>query len=213
MTIPTRARQDPGGYVYNTYTNVRIWGATIWLQIPDGSGGWINAPTGQSPAIMQPDTNPLISDNNGQYQWNTLPGSYRIHVEKEGYFSADSLSIDVPPTVFDLNVGLDPMPPTASFTKSKSTAEAGGAITFDPSTSTHLAGVVVKYEWDWTSDGTYDQTQTSETITTHTYSLPGIYTITLRMTVDSGFTDTFSDTVTVVPAMAVPEYPLGTVSG
>jgi uncharacterized repeat protein (TIGR01451 family) len=101
---------DPAGYVYDVVTNARIEGATVWLQRPDGSGGWENVPTGEVPAVMQPDTNPLTTDINGQYQWDTLAGSYRVHVEAPGYYPADSIVVTVPPPVFDLNVELTPLP-------------------------------------------------------------------------------------------------------
>ena len=45
------------------------------------------------PAVMQPDENPIITKSNGQYQWDVLPGSYRVHVEAPGYFPADSIVV------------------------------------------------------------------------------------------------------------------------
>ena len=59
---------------------------------------------------MQPDTSPLIADSAGDYQWDTLPGSYRVHVEAPGYYPADSIMVAVPPPVFTLNVGLTRIP-------------------------------------------------------------------------------------------------------
>ena len=101
---------DPAGYIYNAVTNQRISGASVWLQRPDGQGGWVNVPTGANPNNMIPDTNPLITDISGQYQWNTVPGTYRVHVEAQGYSSADSIIVNVPPPVTDLHVGLTPLP-------------------------------------------------------------------------------------------------------
>jgi hypothetical protein len=95
---------DPAGYIYDTDTGQRIEDAFVWLQIPDGNGGWANVTTGKG--IMTPDTNPLSTDQNGVYQWDVIPGIYRVHVEANGYEPADSMSVNVQQPITDLNVGL-----------------------------------------------------------------------------------------------------------
>jgi hypothetical protein len=114
---------DPAGYIYNVVTLQRISGASVWLQRSDGQGGWENVPTGQTPPIMQPDVNPQITGTDGQYEWDVLEGSYRVHVEAPGYYPADSIVVNVPPPVADLHIGLtslppppDPIPPTTTYT-------------------------------------------------------------------------------------------------
>ncbi len=198
-TIDFNIYIDPAGYVYDVNTNARIQGATVWLQRPDGSGGWENVPTGQSPAVMQPDTNPLTTDVNGQYEWLTLAGSYRVHVEAAGYYSADSIVVSVPRPVFDLNVGLTPMPhpPTASFTESLHTASVNTPIGIDPSGSSDTYDAIVLYEWDWTSDGIYDESYNNPTVVTHAFASAGTYTVTLRVTDAAGNTDTESAVKTI----------------
>ena len=62
--------------------------------------------TGESTPIMQPDLNPQVTGEDGWYKWDTLPGTYRVHVEALGYYSADSIVVTVPPPVTDLHVGL-----------------------------------------------------------------------------------------------------------
>jgi len=101
---------DPAGYIYDADTSERIAGATVWLQWPDGEGGWENVPTGENPAIAQPDVNPQITGEDGQYQWDVLAGSYRVHVEAPGYDPADSIVVSIPPPVTDLHVGLTRIP-------------------------------------------------------------------------------------------------------
>ncbi len=101
---------DPAGYIYDVTTGLRIPGATVTLQrFNISTVSWENAPTGQVPAIMIPDVNPLISNASGQYQWDTLPGTYRVHVTAPGYNPADSIGVTVPPPVTDLDVGLTPL--------------------------------------------------------------------------------------------------------
>jgi uncharacterized repeat protein (TIGR01451 family) len=101
---------DPAGYVYDVTTGERIAGAIVRLQRPDGQGGWENVPTGQTPPIMQPDLNPQTTGPDGQYQWDVLEGTYRVHVEAPGYYPADSIVVTIPPPVTDLHVGLTPLP-------------------------------------------------------------------------------------------------------
>ena len=101
---------DPAGYIYDANTDERIEGATVWLQRPDGTGGWVNVPTGEVPPISQPDENPLITGPDGQYQWDVMAGSYRVHVEAAGYYPANSIVVGIPPAVTDLHVGLTRIP-------------------------------------------------------------------------------------------------------
>ncbi|PVX26073.1 MAG: hypothetical protein CW691_02590 [Candidatus Bathyarchaeum sp.] len=101
---------DPAGYIYDSETYERISGAVVWLQRPNGLGGWENVPTGLDPAVMDPDVNPLITGEDGRYKWDTLEGTYRVHVEASGYYPANSRIVDVPPPVTDLHVGLVRIP-------------------------------------------------------------------------------------------------------
>jgi len=108
---------DPAGHIYDIDTGKRIEGASVWLQRPDGQGGWEDVPTGQNPPVSQPDINPLTSDKNGMYQWDVLEGAYRVHVEAPGYEPANSIVVSIPPPVTDLHVGLhhinDFLPPSS----------------------------------------------------------------------------------------------------
>ena len=101
---------DPAGYIYDADTGERIAGATVWLQWPDGEGDWVNVPTGESTAIMQPDVNPQITGEDGWYRWDVLEGSYRVHVEADRYYSEDSIVVSIPPPVTDLHIGLTRIP-------------------------------------------------------------------------------------------------------
>ncbi|MGD6851721.1 MAG: post-COAP-1 domain-containing protein [Candidatus Bathyarchaeia archaeon] len=104
-------RVDPAGYIFDMNSLERISGATVWLQMPNGRGGWMNVPTGEIPAIADPDVNPQITGIDGRYQWDTLAGTYRVHVEASGYYAANSIVVTVPPPVTDLHVGLTKIPP------------------------------------------------------------------------------------------------------
>jgi uncharacterized repeat protein (TIGR01451 family) len=160
-TVSFNVYIDPAGYIYDVETRERIAGASVWLQRPDGTGGWENVPTDESTPVAQPDVNPQITDQNGMYQWDVLEGSYRVHVEAPGYEPANSIVVSIPPPVFDLHVGLVHI-------NVAPVADAGGpyegasnvALTLNGSKSydpdENRGDSIVSYEWDLDGDGFYD---------------------------------------------------------
>ncbi len=62
-------------------------------------------------------------------------------------------------------------------------------VTVDASASYDPDGTIILYEWDWESDGIYDENHTIPAAS-HTYENEGNYTITLRVTDDDGATAT-----------------------
>jgi hypothetical protein len=188
---------DPAGFIYDTATGARISEASVWLQQPDGQGGWQNVSTGQIPAIMHPDMNPLITGVDGQYQWDVLNGSYRVHVEAPGYYPADSIVVSIPPPVTDLQVGLTQLPVTppvytitppviTNVSIVNSTNSAG--ITWD---TDKLSDSLVKYG---TSSGNYPLNVSSANVAVlHSLTLNGLTPDTLYYFVVNS-TDTQSNT-------------------
>ena len=136
---------DPAGYIYDVNTGKRIAGAYVWLQRPN-STAWENVPTGESIAI--PDQNPEITNADGQYQWDVIPGTYRVHVEDAGYKLADSIVVAVPPPVEDLNVGLVPLTPALNITKSATTNNPADSTTYN------TVGQQIAYTYNVTNTGT-----------------------------------------------------------
>jgi PKD repeat protein len=67
------------------------------------------------------------------------------------------------------------------------------ADNFDGSWSYDLDGDIVKFEWDFESDGTWDAEGMSAT---HTYDTAGIFQVSLRVTDDYGDMDQISRTIT-----------------
>jgi hypothetical protein len=87
--------------------------------------------------------------------------------------------------------------PEAALTATPDTGDAPLLVTLDASASTD-DGSIVKYEWDYEGDGTYDQTTGSgQSSITHTYTVGGVYDPIVRVTDDDDHTDTATDRVTV----------------
>ncbi|PAV10969.1 hypothetical protein ASJ81_12210 [Methanosarcina spelaei] len=167
---------DPAGYIYDVNTLEPISNASVWLQIPDGIGGWENVSTGESVPIAQPDKNPLTTDEAGKYKWDVLNGSYMVHVEASGYEPADSIVVFIPPAVTDLDVGLISLLPVANFTSNLTSGNVPLSVEF-----TDNSQKATEWNWDF-GDGTSSTDQN----TTHTYFAAGNYTVNLTVSNEHG---------------------------
>jgi uncharacterized repeat protein (TIGR01451 family) len=181
---------DPAGYIFDTATGLRIKDASVWLQRPDGFGGWENVPTGQLTPVMSPDVNPLTTAEDGQYQWDTLAGTYRIHVEAAGYNPNDSFAVTVPPAVTDLHLGLELIVNKAPLISLAQDAaiDAGGYLNITGSFTDDDSD-------DWTAAVNYGDSPNIETLPLfdnmtfnlyHLYSTAGIYPVTVIITDEQG---------------------------
>jgi hypothetical protein len=77
----------------------------------------------------------------------------------------------------------------ADFTWTPSTPKQNQEITFDASASYVTKGSITVYEWDWDSDGVYDENSTVPTAT-HEWIIESNYPVTLRVTDTDGVTFT-----------------------
>lgn len=109
-------------------------------------------------------------------------------------------------------------PPEACFTAKPNPGYLDIDIAFDPSCSKHVDPTkkIVKYEWDWNSDGTYDESTTSPTVVLHgwpsaDFSL-GTYNVTLRVTDDTAPVPV-TDTATIAVDLTNPPHPPVSVPG
>ena len=90
------------------------------------------------------------------------------------------------------------LPPVAVLDADPEYVADGCSVTLDGSGSSDPDSNIIKYEWDFTNDGTYDYNEISGSAgdgsfdgnTIHTYSNPGKYTAKLRVTDDGSSTDT-----------------------
>lgn len=107
-----------------------------------------------------------------------------------------------------LRPALFAVPPEASFTATPNPGDININITFDPSASSHPDGTkqIVTYEWDWESDGTYDEVTFENTPVTHSWSVYGDYPVTLRVTDNNmpPLNDTHQVVVRLIPEVHAP---------
>ncbi len=87
-------------------------------------------------------------------------------------------------------------PPEARLTADPTYVAVDVNITFDGSGSYDTDGTITKYEWQWITDGSWEDTNTTK-VAIHDYNTPGSYTVTLKVTDDANATDIDTYTVTV----------------
>lgn len=93
---------DPSGYVYDAVTNERLEGVTVTLYHKE---------TADSPVVLwnaeeYEQENPLTTDKDGRYAWDVPEGLWQVKAEMEGYETAYSDWLPVPPPQLDVNIGM-----------------------------------------------------------------------------------------------------------
>jgi hypothetical protein len=102
--------------------------------------------------------------------------------------------------------------PHAEFTWTPPTPIPEETILFNASASYDFDGYITLYEWDWNSDGVYEESSATPTAT-HSWDSPGSYEVTLRVTDNSSLTGQKSKTIEVIPSPPSPPKIYGTTTG
>jgi PKD repeat protein len=187
--------------------------------VPGGGGPITPIPDADFVASPTSGWSPLIVDfkdtsRNGPTSWiwhfNELPGptgtgtggASQLTDLTQGPHAVTYSCVGVPgdTCTFLITVTVPPATgPIAEFTGSPRTGIAPVTTNFQfvdlrpPGTITYT-----NYEWDFTSDGTYDTTGATATTASHLYTTPGSYDVTLRVTDSTGATSTLTKTDYVV---------------
>ncbi len=91
---------DPSGYVYEVLTEARIEDVTATaMQWNDKTGQW---DVWNADWYLQ--ENPQTTDKEGRYGWDVPEGKWKVIYEKDGYITAESDELLVPPPHFDVNI-------------------------------------------------------------------------------------------------------------
>jgi YD repeat-containing protein len=140
-------------------------------------------------------------DNNGTFETNTgtnpvatrsfpAEGDYDVRLRITDNGGATDLAVRT------ITV-LDNQPPTARFTANPNPAVSGTNVTFNGSTSSDPDGSIVKYEWDFDGNGTYETNAGASASTTHAFTTPATVNVGLRVTDNGGKTATTTLPITV----------------
>ncbi len=93
----------------------------------------------------------------------------------------------------------DNQPPTAALDTDVTTGNTPLTVNFDASASSDSDGEIIEYAWDFDGDGLYDGFTDTST-TSHTYTAPGSFSATVRVTDDQLARDTASVALTITTA-------------
>lgn len=100
---------DPSGFVYEAVLSNRVPGvtATIYFKdIVEDMYGDLKEEIIKWEAEEYAQKNPLFTNENGVYAWDVPQGLWQVKFEKEGYETAYSEWLPVPPPQLDVNIGI-----------------------------------------------------------------------------------------------------------
>ena len=96
---------DPSGYVYEGVTSNRLSDVTVSVYYKE-------KPTDKNAILWDAEeydqANPLVTGNDGAYAWDVPEGYWQVKCEKEGYLTAYSDWMEVPPPQTNVNICMYP---------------------------------------------------------------------------------------------------------
>ena len=154
------------------------------------------------------------SESHVHEPWDTqrtfmAAGAYRYFCDHHGGYGGQGMAGIV---YVNADGQLPGSPPTAAFSVSTGVASTGEPVTFSGAGSLDpdLGGAIIRYEWDFDGNGTFDADGVQPT-TDWTFWTPGQRTVGLRVTDAAHRTSVTTRTVTVtskpVPALAISPAP------
>ena len=100
---------DPSGYVYEAVPENRVEGVQATIYYKETKEDMYGDPYEEIvlwDAEEYAQKNPLFTDEYGMYQWDVPQGLWRVKFEKDGYQTAYSEWLPVPPPQLDVNIGI-----------------------------------------------------------------------------------------------------------
>ena len=97
---------DPSGYVYEGVTTNRLSDVTTTLYYKEKKTDKKGTVWDASEYDQE---NPLVTDETGSYAWDVPEGYWQVKAEKEGYETAYSDWMEVPPPQTDVNIEMKPL--------------------------------------------------------------------------------------------------------
>lgn len=184
---------DPSGYVYEGMPSNRVEGATATVMelVGDVWTVWDSEWYGQE--------NPQSTDREGRYGWDVPEGKWKVRYEKDGYETAYSDALDVPPPQLEVNVpivsyaapevqGVRPAPGgagvTVYFTKPVNVDTLEGAFALKDSEAADIDGTIEAKDIYTSKDG-LSLAMAAEFVPGTALRIGEGYTLTVRGTVQS----------------------------
>ncbi|SFB08966.1 WD40-like Beta Propeller Repeat [Cohnella sp. OV330] len=184
---------DPSGYVYEGMPSNRVEGATATVMelVGDVWTVWDSEWYGQE--------NPQSTDREGRYGWDVPEGKWKVRYEKDGFETAYSDALDVPPPQLEVNVpiasyaapevqSVRPSPGgtgvTVYFTKPVNVETLSDAFELKDSAATSVEGTVEAKDMYTDKDG-LSLAMAAEFVPASPLRIGDSYTLTVRGTVQS----------------------------
>ena len=145
-------------------------------------------------------------DGNGTYDYNSGNDSTVSHTYSVGTWTPrvrvtdNDGATDVASVATSITVTETPQvnqPPVARITASPVSGVVSLASNLNASTSTDPDGTIVKYEWDYDGNGTYDYNSGNDSTVSHTYGI-GTWYPKVRVTDNDGATDVAAVSTAIV---------------
>lgn len=100
---------DPSGFVYEAVPENRVEGVQASIYYKETKTDMYGDPYEEIvlwDAEEYAQKNPLFTDENGMYQWDVPQGLWQVKFEKDGYVTAYSEWLPVPPPQLDVNIAI-----------------------------------------------------------------------------------------------------------
>ena len=160
---------DPSGYVYDAETKEPLPSVKTTLYCIEKPAGVDDSFFETAPDAAQTGTlwdasewdqdNPLTTDEDGFYAWEVPEGWWRVKYELDGYETAWSDWLPVPPPQTDVNIGLKPLAPEYTVHAEAMTAERVSVrVTSDGAAKQTARCVLAAYDADGRLTATAVQT-------------------------------------------------------
>ncbi|MGU7915970.1 leucine-rich repeat protein [Streptococcus suis] len=115
---------DPSGIITNADSNLPVRGATTTVYYRGENGEEVLWDAGEYSQL-----NPLSTTVNGEYAWDVPEGYWKVKVEKEGYESAESEWLPVPPPQTEVHFKLKPHAYTIAYNVGEGSMPTTGLVT------------------------------------------------------------------------------------
>jgi hypothetical protein len=133
----------------------------------------------------------ITADTDGQASHTFAAGAYSTKVR-----ATDDHGVSATQPVDFIAIDPSNQPPIAGFGMPTTQGLAPLSEDLNPTLSTDPDGTIIKYEWDFDTNGVYDMSTTTPDVITHRFGSFGLTHITLRVTDNNLATDTIMHTVT-----------------